>query len=63
MFFTLIHSARIVSMLTSIDVATKPGVKHDEDEKPEEEEVQEAPKEPSKFEFSSDMPAMSAQDL
>ncbi|KAG2184239.1 hypothetical protein INT44_009254 [Umbelopsis vinacea] len=42
---------------------TKPGVKHDEEVKLEEEEVQEAPKEPSKFEFSSDMPTMSAQDL
>ncbi|KAH8548712.1 Pre-mRNA splicing factor PRP21 like protein-domain-containing protein [Umbelopsis sp. PMI_123] len=42
---------------------TKPGVKQDEEEKPKTEEVQEAPKEPSKFEFSSDMPAMSAQDL
>lgn len=63
MFSLLILSVRIVTMLTSMGVATKPGVKHDAEEKPEAEEVQEAPKEPSKFEFSSDMPAMSAQDL
>jgi hypothetical protein len=60
--------ACFIPAYTNIDadnvyIATKPGVKQDEEEKPKTEEVQEAPKEPSKFEFSSDMPAMSAQDL
>jgi len=42
---------------------TKAAAKPEEEEKEKEEETQKAPKEPSKFEFSADMPAMSAQDL
>jgi hypothetical protein len=50
-------------MRLTVASATKAAAKPEEEEKEKEEETQKAPKEPSKFEFSADMPAMSAQDL
>lgn len=52
-----------VAMRLTVASATKAAAKPEEEEKEKEEETQKAPKEPSKFEFSADMPAMSAQDL
>jgi hypothetical protein len=57
------HRTLIMTMKLIRSVASKPTAKLDEEEKEEQGETQKAPKEPSKFEFSSDMPAMSAQDL